>query len=68
VGSIIYVCPKIGLAAAFSAILVGQFAASLIVDATGFATGERISITLWRVAGLAFVIVGMRLFFMKPTS
>ena len=68
VGSIIYVCPKIGLAAAFSADLVGQFAASLIVDATGFATGERIPVTLWRVAGLVFVIVGMRLFFIKPTS
>lgn len=68
VGSIIYVCPKIGLAAAFSAVLVGQFGASLLVDATGFVTGEKIPITLWRLSGLGFVIVGMRLFFMRPPS
>ena len=67
VGSIIYVSPKVGLAAAFSAVLVGQFAASLLVDAAGFVTGERLPITLWRLVGLGFVIVGMRLFFMKPS-
>lgn len=68
VGSIIYVSPKVGLAAAFSAVLVGQFAAALLVDATGFVTGERIPVTLWRLVGLGFVIVGMRLFFIRPTS
>jgi transporter family-2 protein len=68
VGSIIYVSPKIGIAAAFSAVLVGQFAASLIIDAMGFVTAEKIPVTLWRVAGLVCVIVGMRLFFIRPTS
>jgi bacterial/archaeal transporter family-2 protein len=67
VGSIIYVSPKVGMAAAFSAVLVGQFAASLLVDATGFVTGERLPVTLWRIVGLGFVIVGMRLFFIRPT-
>lgn len=68
VGSIIYVSPKVGLATAFSAVLVGQFVASLLVDATGFVTGEKIPVTLWRLVGLGFVIVGMRLFFIRPTS
>jgi transporter family-2 protein len=68
VGSIIYVSPKVGLAATFSAVLIGQFAASLLVDATGFLTGERIPVTVWRLVGLGFVIVGMRLFFIRPTS
>jgi bacterial/archaeal transporter family-2 protein len=65
VGSVIYVAPKMGVAAAFSAILVGQFVASLILDATGWFAAAKIPITGLRLTGLLFVIVGMNLFFTK---
>jgi transporter family-2 protein len=65
VGSIIYVAPKMGVAAAFSAVLVGQFVASLILDATGVFAAASIPITWSRIAGLLLVIAGMNLFFMK---
>ena len=68
VGSIIFIAPKVGITAAFSAVLVGQFVGCLILDATGFVTGERIPVTPWRLAGLGLVIVGMRIFFIRPVS
>lgn len=68
VGSIIYVAPKIGIAATFSAVLVGQFLAALILDATGWFAPVRIPITWSRVMGLIFVIAGMQLFFTKTGS
>lgn len=66
VGSIIYITPKVGIAAAFSAVLVGQFAASLLIDAAGWSATHKIPVTMPRVAGLILLIVGMRLFFIKP--
>ena len=66
VGSIIYVAPKMGVAAAFSAILVGQFTASLVIDATGWFATYKIPVTMPRIVGLILLIVGMRLFFIKP--
>ena len=68
VGSIIYVAPKMGLAAAFSAVLVGQFMASLILDATGLFAQVKIPITASRVIGFVLVIVGMNLFFSRTGS
>jgi len=65
VGSIIYVAPKVGVAAAFSAVLVGQFVASLILDATGVFAASSIPITGSRIIGLLLVVAGMNLFFMK---
>ncbi len=66
VGSIIFITPKVGIAAAFSAILVGQFAASLVIDAAGWFATYKIPVTLPRIAGLILLIVGMRLFFVTP--
>jgi len=67
VSIIIMIAPKVGIAAAFSAIIVGQLGMSLAVDALGLFSLSKIPISWPRIIGLIFLIVGMRLFFMKPS-
>jgi bacterial/archaeal transporter family-2 protein len=68
VSIIIMIVPKVGVAAAFSAIIVGQLGISLAVDAFGLFSLQKIPVSWPRIIGLIFLIAGMRLFFMKPSA
>jgi transporter family-2 protein len=66
VSIMIAIIPKVGIAAALSAVIVGQFAMFLVLDALGLFALERIPISIPRLAGLALLVVGMRLMFLRP--
>jgi len=62
----ILIIPKVGVGAALSAAIVGQLAMSMLVDALGLFGLERIPISFTRILGLSFLLVGVRLIFVKP--
>jgi bacterial/archaeal transporter family-2 protein len=68
VSIIIFIAPKVGIAAAFSAIIVGQLGMSLAADAFGLFSLAKTPISWPRIIGLIFLIVGMQLFFLKPSE
>ena len=62
----ILIIPKVGVGAALSAAIVGQLAMSMLVDALGLFGLERIPLSFTRILGLFFLLVGVRLIFVKP--
>ena len=63
----IFIIPRVGVAAALSAVLVGQLGMSLVLDALGLLALERVPISLPRILGLSLLLIGMRLMFVKAT-
>jgi len=57
----LFVVPKIGAAVMIAAVLTGQMTAALIIDQTGLLGISKNPIDLYRIGGLACLIVGIKL-------
>jgi bacterial/archaeal transporter family-2 protein len=66
VAGIAYAIPKTGIAAGTFALVFGQIACAIAIDAMGFAGYERIPISFSRAIGLA--LMGLGLFFVLPRN
>ena len=53
--------PRVGVALATTAIIVGQVTAALIIDHFGFFGLDKIPFTWWKAAGLVLLATGARL-------
>lgn len=61
----IFIVPKVGIAAGLSAVIVGQLLLSMIWDAFGCFGLQCIPISLPRILGVVFLLVGVRLMFYR---
>jgi transporter family-2 protein len=57
----LFVVPKIGAAVMIASVLTGQMAAALIIDQTGMLGITKNPIDLYRIGGLACLVVGIKL-------
>jgi len=57
----LFVVPKIGAAVMIASVLTGQMAAALIIDQTGLLGITKNPIDLYRIGGLACLVVGIKL-------
>ena len=57
----LFVVPKIGAAVMITSVITGQMAAALIIDQTGLLGIPKNPIDLYRIGGLAFLAVGIKL-------
>lgn len=57
--SIVWAVPTLGVVTAISALILGQLAVALVLDAVGPFGFQAIAITWQRVAGIALVIAGL---------
>lgn len=58
VGSIAYTVPRLGMASAFTLLLIGQFALAAVIDHFGLMGSEVKSIGLKQSSGLVLLMVG----------
>lgn len=54
-----FVGPRLGLGVYFAAIITGQMSGSLVVDQIGAFGGDIRPIDVWRLAGVAFLVLGV---------
>jgi len=57
----LFVVPKIGAAVMIASVLTGQMISALIIDQTGLLGIPKNPIDLYRIAGLACLVVGIKL-------
>ena len=61
VAGVAYAMPRTGVAAGNMAMLFGQMAIAVIIDAVGIAGYDKVPFTLPRIAGLVLMVVGVYL-------
>jgi transporter family-2 protein len=57
----LFVVPKVGAAVMIASVITGQMTAALIIDHTGMLGIPKNPIDLYRIGGLAFLAVGIKL-------
>ena len=62
---IVYLVPRIGVGPTLSAVIVGQLFASVLLDHFGVLGLTKIALTPLRAGGLALMVVGLRLVFVR---
>ncbi|WHX98130.1 DMT family transporter [Neobacillus sp. DY30] len=63
VSIMVAIVPKIGVASAITAVIVGQLFISVTLDHFGIFTNQRIPIDWYRISGLALLLVSLFLIF-----
>jgi len=58
---VMYAIPKIGVANATAAIIVGQVGMAMLIDVCGFFMMPKVPFSLWKLLGLALLTLGGRL-------
>ena len=57
----LFVVPKIGAAVMIASVVTGQMAAALIIDQTGLLGIPKNPVDLYRIGGLACLVIGLKL-------